>query len=603
MEETIESIIDQTIGFERCIELILVNNGSKDGSDKICRKYQNIYPNNIRCIFLKQNTGPSRARNIGTKYATGEYINYLDSDDKWEKHAFEYAWSFLKSHKDIDILACRERCFDAVDSWNFFDYIFTENQEVIDILNKPECSMCVVHSLIIRRREAEKNSFDEKLSDSEDLKYINQLILNKGKYGILKEAVYYYRVRSDGSSLAQNVRRKYYWYFDVLDNVASALLFLSNKLYGRCIPYLSWLIMCDLQGRTSMELPDYFTEEEITKYRDKMRELLSYINNTIILKQRMLSLEEKINVLYLKYDESFEEHLYFRNNAFWFDEDFLFNIETKEILTFEMLDLQKQKMTLWIKTFCPGLEVGIEGSCGSSYRKTAICERAKVYDRKGASSIPLKYIYRFDIPLEQTGVWSVFIIHRNKKYSVGFKFGSAFPLTYGLQQSHIERYGWICYEEMNKLVVIETNLFHRMEKQISLWWELLNSKKRVALICHIYYYSYRIFSLRKKKIMFYIQPIDVSEWEYCKMYVSNISKKYSLYFVVNTKTFEFEGWYDYLKNYGEIVDSNSRTLKKLYLEANKIVLLRSHFNIINSWRIHEEYIKDILHGKEEVLLV
>ena len=47
MEETIQSVIHQTIGFKKNIQIILVNDGSPDDSGKICEKYQREYPDNI----------------------------------------------------------------------------------------------------------------------------------------------------------------------------------------------------------------------------------------------------------------------------------------------------------------------------------------------------------------------------------------------------------------------------------------------------------------------------------------------------------------------------------------------------------------------------
>ena len=64
LEEAIESVINQTIGFEKNIGLILVNDGSSDNSEKICLKYKEKYPNNI--LYIKQkNKGVSSARNNG----------------------------------------------------------------------------------------------------------------------------------------------------------------------------------------------------------------------------------------------------------------------------------------------------------------------------------------------------------------------------------------------------------------------------------------------------------------------------------------------------------------------------------------------------------
>ena len=52
LEQTIESIVNQTIGFDN-IELILVNDGSIDDSKKICKKYEKEYPNNVKYLEQK----------------------------------------------------------------------------------------------------------------------------------------------------------------------------------------------------------------------------------------------------------------------------------------------------------------------------------------------------------------------------------------------------------------------------------------------------------------------------------------------------------------------------------------------------------------------
>ena len=83
LEETILSVVNQTIGFEN-IQMILVNDGSPDNSEEICLKYRDKYPDNILYI-KKENGGVSSARNLGMEYIQGKYVNFLDSDDKWEE--------------------------------------------------------------------------------------------------------------------------------------------------------------------------------------------------------------------------------------------------------------------------------------------------------------------------------------------------------------------------------------------------------------------------------------------------------------------------------------------------------------------------------------
>ena len=77
IERTINSLLNQTI---EQIEIILVNDGSKDNSKIILNKYQNKYPEKIK-VINKENGGLSSARNAGIKKATGEYITFLDAGD------------------------------------------------------------------------------------------------------------------------------------------------------------------------------------------------------------------------------------------------------------------------------------------------------------------------------------------------------------------------------------------------------------------------------------------------------------------------------------------------------------------------------------------
>ena len=76
LDKCLNSLVNQTL---KEIEIIVVNDGSKDNSQAIIDKYTNKY-NNIKAL-RKENGGLSDARNYGIKYASGEYIGYVDSDD------------------------------------------------------------------------------------------------------------------------------------------------------------------------------------------------------------------------------------------------------------------------------------------------------------------------------------------------------------------------------------------------------------------------------------------------------------------------------------------------------------------------------------------
>ena len=82
LKKCLDSLVNQTLDD---IEIILVNDGSKDNSKQIAEKFANDYPNKI--IYLeKENGGLSSARNYGLKHAKGDYISFVDSDDYVSKN-------------------------------------------------------------------------------------------------------------------------------------------------------------------------------------------------------------------------------------------------------------------------------------------------------------------------------------------------------------------------------------------------------------------------------------------------------------------------------------------------------------------------------------
>ena len=97
LRECVESIINQTL---KNIEIILIDDGSPDNSGKICDEYAGKY-DNIRVIH-KQNEGLGLTRNCGIDAAEGEYLAFIDSDDRISQDYFENLYTCIKrSNSDI----------------------------------------------------------------------------------------------------------------------------------------------------------------------------------------------------------------------------------------------------------------------------------------------------------------------------------------------------------------------------------------------------------------------------------------------------------------------------------------------------------------------
>ena len=84
LEECIHSVLNQTL---RDIELLLIDDGSTDGSFRICEEYSK--KDNRVQVFRNKNVGQGLERNFGVRKAAGEYIAFLDSDDQYKEDALE----------------------------------------------------------------------------------------------------------------------------------------------------------------------------------------------------------------------------------------------------------------------------------------------------------------------------------------------------------------------------------------------------------------------------------------------------------------------------------------------------------------------------------
>ncbi len=99
----LNSVISQTY---KDFEIILINDGSIDSSNKIVDDFINKHKEYKITNIYQKNSGPSKARNEGIKKAKGQYISLLDADDSWHEKKLDIQMEFLGKNGDIAILGC-----------------------------------------------------------------------------------------------------------------------------------------------------------------------------------------------------------------------------------------------------------------------------------------------------------------------------------------------------------------------------------------------------------------------------------------------------------------------------------------------------------------
>jgi hypothetical protein len=217
LEKCINSLLSQTL---EDIQIILVNDGSKDNSGNIAKEYEKN--NKDRVIYVeKENGGLSDARNYGLKYATGDFIAFLDSDDYIEKNAYEKMYN-KAIEENADYVEC-----DFL--WEFPNKIRVDKQ--YPYKNKKEMLSFVRvvawNKLIKRQLIIDNNLEFPKGLRYEDVEFTYKLIPFINKFAYVDKPFIHYVQREGSIANVQNERTAEI--FNVLDNVIE--FYKKNNIY------------------------------------------------------------------------------------------------------------------------------------------------------------------------------------------------------------------------------------------------------------------------------------------------------------------------------------------------------------------------------------
>ena len=101
IKECIQSVLNQTL---KPLEIIVVDDGSNDNTLQVLKSFED----KIRIIKNKENKGVSYSRNVGAKNSTGQWLAFLDSDDRWVPEKLENQWQYLQKNPFYEIFQSEE---------------------------------------------------------------------------------------------------------------------------------------------------------------------------------------------------------------------------------------------------------------------------------------------------------------------------------------------------------------------------------------------------------------------------------------------------------------------------------------------------------------
>lgn len=271
IECCINSILNQTY---QNFEIIVIDDGSLDNTIEVVKGIKN---NKIKIIELDNNHGQGYARNLALKYATGDYVMFLDSDDFIESVTFEVALKRILEDKSDFVYfdwkyykESNER-YQYVSKEEFFDKKYLENNECKQLLKIQH--YFTVNKLYDRRFLIDNNILYGEHYIYEDVIFWVRVVMNARKVSIIHSPLYNVRInRASTTKTNYNTNKHVYGFlkaFDegiqLFDNGSMEKYWFLNYMFKKFLLYYS--------SRTPKRLKKYFASEfymRIYKYNINM---------------------------------------------------------------------------------------------------------------------------------------------------------------------------------------------------------------------------------------------------------------------------------------------------------------------------------------------
>ena len=315
IRQCLESIVNQTY---RNLEIIVVNDGTKDNSMQIVKEF--LSDTRIK-IINKENGGLSSARNRGMEEATGDYISFVDSDDWIELNTYE---ELVKNLNEEDVIIFNYSRIEDSTGEKIEEY-HIKDSEMIDLEKDYSYLYAkIAHSCwnkLYKIDYLKKNDFKFLEILYEDVFWNIQVIYSTTDIKTLNKSFYNYRINRKGSIMqsrksndAEYLKKQNKAYEVILENIEKYIE-KNKKNYsaGKMVYILAerenW--RAKLEGELKFEEIDNYLKEYLLK--EKKNE----IANKILIKKLNETLKSK-NVIKISGLNLFDK-LYWRNGVINFN--------------------------------------------------------------------------------------------------------------------------------------------------------------------------------------------------------------------------------------------------------------------------------------------
>ena len=629
LAEMIESVLSQKLDklneyikdkFKNVFEFILVDDGSTDGSGEILDNYARMFD----CIKVihKENGGVSSARNTGLEIARGKYVNFADSDDKLNPDFMEKCiLYFEKNISEILAVTTPMNFFDAKKGGHWTNKKFSKSEEIVDLLTRSDAIFYGVSASVFRRAIIEKNAlkFDIDVKNGEDWLFIENYLMegDNTAIGLVGNTCYWYRKRSSGAESAVTyLENDEFNYRTHIEKVFYKSFETAKEKYG-FVPYyiqefvagqLQWKFLTNDKGEKAIRI---IGKGEFECYKELVYNLLSDIDDSVILKQPSIYNEHKYFMLKKKYG-SVARRVAIDNDIVFSFGDSTCSSFGKLPLNLEFIYSDRDKIILEGNLKCYEDDLYIEAFAGSTQLDIEFLNTNRndySFDEVLYYTKDFRVIIPISDEMEQYRIRFVVTDGSLFSDSKNVRVRRFFPISGRYKNSYYMFGNWVLFKEDNEIVLKNLLLAENMKDYEYFLLDEVRNKDKGKNIDNIillrktalHYLAKQI----KKRQLWLIsdQPHRAGDnGEALFKYLSNNKEPdVDAFFVIDSQSPD----YDRLKTYGNVVKRNSRQHYILHLMADCIISSAADDSVCNPWinmPIETEVVKDLLNRPKYVFL-
>lgn len=206
LEMCLESIIKN---YQQEIEVILVDDGSKDNSSLICDRYAKDYE--YINVIHKENGGLSSARNAGIRQAKGKYIWFVDSDDYIKDGSIDKIISLASKNTDLIIGSyCGVFPNGKIDDDYLKEPLENEKKPYVYFYNKGSASYAAVRFIVKKELIIDNDLFFIEGIYHEDEEWSPRVLCSAKTFVVIEKSIYYYRIGNAQSIMGMENPKKVY---------------------------------------------------------------------------------------------------------------------------------------------------------------------------------------------------------------------------------------------------------------------------------------------------------------------------------------------------------------------------------------------------------